>query len=152
AVFTQQALVQAGGDWGIVGVAPRSVDVVGAMREQDGLFTVTRLRDGDASASATQVVGVHTRLLHALTEPAEVIAAVAAPTTRVVTLTVTEKAYRLDPATGRLRSDDPDLRADLSTVTEFDAPARTLPGMLLRGLAARAQADAGPLAVLCCDN
>ena len=75
------------------------------------------------------------------------VALLADPAIRVVTLTVTEKAYRLDPATGRLRA-DAELRADLTT----DRPPRTVPGLLVRGLLARAAAGAGPLALVSCDN
>jgi fructuronate reductase len=75
-----------------------------------------------------------------------VVAWLVDPAIRVVTLTVTEKAYRLDPATGRPRIDD-DIRADVTT----DRPPVTVPGLLARGLTARAAAGA-PLAVVSCDN
>jgi fructuronate reductase len=65
----------------------------------------------------------------------------------VVTLTVTEKGYRHDPATRRLRLDDPEIAADLAG----RAP-RTVVGQLAAGIAARARADAGPLTIVCCDN
>jgi fructuronate reductase len=62
------------------------------------------------------------------------------PAIRIVTLTVTEKAYGLDPASGRLIGG-----------TAALAPG-TIPGLLLRGLLARARADAGPIALVSCDN
>jgi fructuronate reductase len=65
----------------------------------------------------------------------------------VVTLTVTEKAYLLDPASGRLLPDDA-LLADLCA----DRPPATVPGLLVRGLLARARADGGPVALVSCDN
>ena len=43
AVYTEAAVGAAGGDWGIVGVAPRSTDVVDALAAQDSLFSVTTL-------------------------------------------------------------------------------------------------------------
>jgi len=75
------------------------------------------------------------------------VALLADPEIRVVTLTVTEKAYQLDPATGRLSPDEA-LSADLTT----DRLPATVPGLLLRGLLARAAADAGPIALVSCDN
>jgi fructuronate reductase len=60
-----------------------------------------------------------------------------------VSLTVTEKGYRHDPATGRLRIDDPETCLDLT-----GRPPHTVVGRLVRGLALR---DA-PVTVLCCDN
>jgi fructuronate reductase len=76
-----------------------------------------------------------------------VVRLLADPAIRIVTLTVTEKAYCLDPAGGRPLVDD-ELRADLET----DRPPRTVPGLLIRGLAARNRADAGPIALVSCDN
>ncbi|WBB81039.1 mannitol dehydrogenase family protein [Micromonospora sp. WMMD882] len=144
AVFTEAAVARAGGDWGIVGVAPRSATLVETLTAQDGLFSVTTT---SAAGSHTRVVGALAGVRHAAGDPAAVVALLADPAIRVVTLTVTEKAYQLDPASGRLRP-DPELVADLTT----DRPPRTVPGLLARGLLARAAADAGPLALVSCDN
>jgi fructuronate reductase len=144
AVFTEAAVAQAGGDWGIVGVAPRSTDVVTRLAAQDCLFSVTTL---SGAGSRTQVVGALAGVRHAASDPAAIVALLADPAIRVVTLTVTEKAYQLDPATGRLLP-DPEVTADLTT----DRPPRTVPGLLVRGLLARAVADAGPIALVSCDN
>jgi fructuronate reductase len=144
AVFTDDAMAAGGGDWGIVGVAPRSPQIVEAMRAQDGLFSVTTL---GPEGSSTRVIGSSAGQLLAAADPDAVVARLADPAIRVVTLTVTEKAYRLDPATGRLLLDD-ELRADLET----GRPPRTVPGLLIRGLCARRRADAGPIALVSCDN
>ncbi|KKJ93566.1 mannitol dehydrogenase family protein [Micromonospora sp. HK10] len=144
AVHTEAAVGAAGGDWGIIGVAPRSTAVVDALAAQDGLFSVTSL---SAEGATTRAVGALTGVRHAASDPAAVVRLVADPAIRMVTLTVTEKAYQLDPVTGALQA-DPDLLADLST----DRPPRTVPGLLVRGLLARAAADAGPLALVSCDN
>ncbi|MGY0006174.1 mannitol dehydrogenase family protein [Micromonospora sp. I033] len=144
AVHTEAAVAVAGGDWGIVGVAPRSTAVVDALAAQDSLFSVTTLAAGGA---ATRVVGALAGVRHAPGDPAAVVRLLADPAIRVVTLTVTEKAYQLDPVTGALRA-DPELVADLTT----DRAPRTVPGLLVRGLLARAAADAGPVALVSCDN
>lgn len=144
AVYTEEALAAAGGDWGIVGVAPRSADIVAALQEQDRLFSVTAV---SGAGRHTRVVGALTGVRHAAADPDAVVALLADPTIRVVTLTVTEKAYRLDPAGGRLTVDD-DLRADLTG----DRPPSTVPGLLVRGLIARYRAGAGPIALVSCDN
>jgi len=153
AVYTEDAVAAAGGDWGIVGVAPRSRDVPDRLAGQDRLFSVTaRGRDG----AATRVVGVLTGALHAPSDPAAVVGLLADPAIRVVTLTVTEKGHRLDPATGRLRTDDPALRRELAAARAAaraaDRPPATVPGLLVRGLVERALADAAPVTVLSCDN
>jgi fructuronate reductase len=54
AVYTERAIAAAGGDWGIIGVAPRSVDVVRRLADQDGLFSVTTL---SAAGAQAKVVG-----------------------------------------------------------------------------------------------
>ncbi|MFC7545658.1 mannitol dehydrogenase family protein [Plantactinospora sp. GCM10030261] len=144
AVYTEAALAVAGGDWAIVGVAPRSTAVADALRAQDALFSVTSL---SPDGCHTRVVGALAEIRHAASDPVAVVTLLAAPSIRVVTLTVTEKAYHLDPATGRFRPDAAvvaDLRAD--------RPPGTVPGLLVRGLLARAAADSGPLALVSCDN
>ena len=86
-------------------------------------------------------------VLHAGAEPDRLAALIAAPTTHVVTLTVTEKGYPRD-ADGGLRAGDPEIAADLA-----GGPPRTAIGQLARGLALRAAGgEAGPLTVLSCDN
>ncbi len=144
AVFTEDAMAAGGGDWGIVGVAPRSAHIVDAMRAQDGLFSVTTL---GPTGSSTRVIASSALQLRASDDPDLIVAGIADPAIRVVTLTVTEKGYLLDPATGRLLLDD-ELLADLET----GRPPRTVPGLLIRGLCARRRADAGPIALVSCDN
>ncbi|MFB9852996.1 mannitol dehydrogenase family protein [Micromonospora andamanensis] len=144
AVYTEQAIGLAGGDWGIVGVAPRNAALVATLAAQDNLFSVSTLSAADRR---TRVVGALAGVRLAAADPQAVVALLADPSIRVVTLTVTEKAYQLDPAAGTLRP-DADLVADLTT----DRPPATVPGLLVRGLLARAAADAGPIALVSCDN
>jgi fructuronate reductase len=144
AVFTEEAVAAAGGDWGICGVTQRSRAVLDQLQPQDGLYSVL-VRGEDTSL---RVAGAVRDLLFAAEEGERLRALLAASTTRLVTLTVTEKGYRHDPATGRLRRTDPDVAADLTG----DAPPRTVVGQLVRGLQARRAADAGPITLLSCDN
>ena len=144
AVYTEAAMAAAGGDWGIVAVAPRRRELIDALTAQDGLFSVTSL---DGTRTETRVVGALCAVRHAPSDPYAVVALLADPAIRVVTLTVTEKAYLMDPATGRLLVDDA-LRAELSG----QSPPATVPGLLVAGLRARAGADAGPVALVSCDN
>jgi fructuronate reductase len=142
AVFTEDAVAAAGGDWGICGVSQRSAAVIEQLAPQDGLYTVLA-RGAHVEA---RVIGTVRELLFSGTQAAEVVARMADPAVRITTLTVTEKGYRHDPATGRLRGDEA-TRADAA-----GGPPRTVVGQLVRGLQARMTADAGPHTVLCCDN
>jgi len=144
AVYTEDAIADGGGDWGIVGVAPRRAQLIEVLSAQDCLFSVTSL---SGEGARTRVIGSLAAVRHAPSDPGAVVDLLADPAIRVVTLTVTEKAYRMDPATGRLQVDD-EVRADLTT----DRPPRTVPGLLVRGLTARARAGAGPIALVSCDN
>ena len=144
AVYTEEAVAKAGGDWGTVAVAPRSTSVIEALAAQDSLFSVT---SASAKATTTRVIGAFSGLRHAASDPYAVVALIADPAVRIVTLTVTEKGYRLDPVTGKLIPGD-DLDADLGT----DREPETIPGLLTRGLAERCRAGGGPIAIVSCDN
>lgn len=144
AVYTEEAIAAAGGDWAIVAVAPRRRQLAAALAAQDGLFSVTSL---DRDGAHTRVVGAVTGARHAPSDPAAVVALLADPATRVVTLTVTEKAYLLEPGTGRLLAGE-QLRAELAGRRD---PA-TVPGLLACGLRERARTGAGPVALVSCDN
>jgi fructuronate reductase len=136
-----------GGDsrWGITAASLRSAGVADQLNPQDGLYTIA-VRDG--GDEALRVVGVVQNVLVAPADPAALVAALAAADTHIVTLTVTEKGYKLDPATGALMTGDPDLAADLLAI---DAP-RTAPGFLVAALAARRAAGLPPFTAISCDN
>jgi len=139
--------IAASGDlrWGIVGVSLRSPDTRDALAPQDGLYTVA-LRD--ARGEALHVVGAVLRVLVAAEDPVAVLDQIAHPDTRIVSLTVTEKGYCHEPASGRLRWDDPDIVHDLA---HPEAP-RSAIGTLVHGLHRRYAAGQGPLTLLSCDN
>lgn len=144
AVYTEAAIAAAGGDWAIAGVAPRRRELVDTLAGQDGLFSVTSL---DGTHERTRVVAVLNDIRHAPSDPAGVVALIADPDIKIVTLTVTEKAYLLDPATGALMVTDP-LRAELTG----QKPPSAVPALLALGLVARARSAAGPIAIVSCDN
>jgi len=77
-----------------------------------------------------------------------IVERIAAPATRIVSLTITEKGYCHDPASGELNLGHPDVAHDLAAP---DDP-RSAVGLLVLGLERRRAAGAGPLSVLCCDN
>ncbi len=131
--------------WGVVGVSLRSASVADQMNPQDGLYTVVE-RDSDGDQYA--IIGSVSRVLVAGADSAAIIALLASPDVQLVTMTVTEKGYCHDPATGKLLTSHADIGHDLANP---DAP-RSLPGFLVAGLAARMAAGAGPVTLLSCDN
>jgi fructuronate reductase len=136
--------------WGIAGVSLRHADTRDALQPQDGLYTLA-LRDADddgAPREKLQVVGAMPQLLVAAEAPGAVLDRIAHPDTRIVSLTVTEKGYHHDPASGALRLDDADIVHD---ITHPEAPRSTL-GVLVHGLRRRIERGRGPLTLLSCDN
>ncbi|WP_200939418.1 mannitol dehydrogenase family protein [Arthrobacter sp. Leaf337] len=145
AVFTENAML-ASGDfrWGIVGVTQRSDTVVQQLAPQDGLFTVAERGNG---ASPLRVVSSIVEAVSGRDHPEAAVDRIAAASTQVVTLTVTEKGYRMHPQTGSLNTDDEQVQADLA-----GHPPQTAIGQIARGIQQRARTGGGPLTVLSCDN
>lgn len=140
-------LCLAAGDlrWGIVGASLRSGDVAAQLNPQDGLYTLV-VRDGERIED--RLIGAVQRVIVAPEAPGALLAALAAPTAHLVTLTITEKGYRLDPASGALLQTDADVAADLASL----ARPRTAAGYIVAALAGRRAAGAPPLTILSCDN
>ncbi|CAM3779399.1 Polyol:NADP oxidoreductase [Bordetella sputigena] len=142
AVYTEDAMLAAGGDWGICGVSLRRPDTRDALAPQGGLYSVL-IRD--ANGQRVRVVRALRRVLVATEEPDAVLAALRDPHVRIVTLTVTEKGYCLDPRTGGLDFAHPLIARDLR---DPDHP-QSVPGYLVAGLRTRRD---NPYTVLSCDN
>jgi fructuronate reductase len=115
AVYTADA-----GGWEICGVAFRSPRVVDALRASGGRYTLV---ERGPSRDVSRHLAVHSEVLLAASSPRDVIARIASPDTRIVTLTITEGGY------------------------ERGNPMLEL---LADGLARRPPSE--PLAVLSCDN
>src|SRR4051812_4945992 len=148
AVYTQAAMAATGDlRWGICGVTQRSATVAEQLTPQDGLYSVLTRSADSVTAEVNAAVR---RVLPGAARRAETVAELASPGVHVVSLTVTEKGYRHDPATGRLRRDDAEIAADL-THERAQAPM-TVVGQLVRGLQRRMQSGAGGISVVSCDN
>jgi fructuronate reductase len=160
AVYTELA-ARATGDrrWGILGVTQRSASVRDQLRPQDGVYSVLT---AGADESSLDLVGAVVDVAWPAEETERVLDAVAAATTHLVTLTVTEKGY-CRQGSGSLDlslvgADVAALRADQGLApTGSDEGRSGAVGLLVRGLAARFRAaqaagDHRPLTVLTCDN
>ncbi len=132
-------------DWGLTGVSLHRPAVQEALSAQDGLYTVlTRGKDG----ATARVVGALRRCLHAPRDHHAVMRTLTDPRTRLVTLTITADGYKLAADGAGLRTDDPELRADLADPRR---PTSAL-GHLVEALDRRRRAGVAPFTVLSCDN
>lgn len=145
AVYTDEAMETAGGDWGILAVSLRSPTARDQLEPQGGAFTsVTLSQDGPQP----QVIGSIAGVLVAPDDPAAVVAAMADAAVKIVSLTITEKGYCHEPATGALNMAHPDVVHDLAAP---DVP-RSAVGFIVAALSARRAAGVKPFTVLSCDN
>ncbi|MFM2066366.1 MAG: hypothetical protein RLZZ584_1275 [Pseudomonadota bacterium] len=147
-----EAAIAASGDlgWGLCGVSLRSPGTRDALAPQAGLYTVA-VRDADGHGQPRQrlqVIGCVCELLVAPEDPGAVLDAIARPATRILSLSVTEKAYLREPASGALLVDHPDIVHDLA----HPATPRSALGMIVHGLARRRVQGQGGLTLLSLDN
>jgi fructuronate reductase len=144
AVYTDEIL-SADHSWGIVGASLRSEEVRDALRPQHHLYTLA-IRSGDGER--LRVIGSVKDVIVAEKERPGLLAATSDPRIRIVSLTVTEKGYCHDPASGALNEAHPDIVHDLAAPHD----PRSVPGLLVEGIARRRAAGLPPFTVLTCDN
>ena len=132
-------------NWGICGVSLRSAATRDALEPQDGLYT---LGVQSSHGLSPRVVGAITDLIVGPDEPSRLAAALLSPGVKIVSLTVTEKGYCHDPATGRLNPDHADIQHDLNTA---GFPCSAI-GWLVYGLLERRAKGLEPYTILSCDN
>ena len=146
ALFTEDAMGASGeGGWGIVGASLRRPDQRDRLAPQEGLYTTVETGPDGAKA---RIVGCLVDMMVALEYPGALLDRLSDPATAIVTLTVTEKGYAHDPASGRLNQAHPDIRHDL----EHPGAARSAVGLITEALARRRAAGRTPFTVATCDN
>jgi fructuronate reductase len=131
--------------WGIVGASLRSAGVRDALLPQNWLYSLVVEAGPERT---TSVIGALCDVIVAPEAPRRLIEAMASEQTHLVTVTVTEKGYKLDSGSGLLLEDDPDVRLDLM---DLSAPA-TMPGYLAAGLMLRKERGLPPITIISCDN
>jgi len=133
-------------DFAIVGIGTRPGDraVYEALRGQDWLTAVV---EQTAERSTARVIGPMIGMIPP-GETAAVLDRLADPATRIVTMTITEGGYFVDPATGRFDPGHPEIAADAASPAE----PKTVFGLILAGLERRRAAGVPPFTVASCDN
>ncbi|KRA50494.1 mannitol dehydrogenase family protein [Devosia sp. Root635] len=133
-------------DWALVGAGVRDADE--AMRQklkaQDWLTTVV---EQEADTSSARITGPMIDYLRP-GDSAAVIARLTDPAIRIVSLTITEGGYYIDPASQTFDPAHPDIAFDAANM----ASPKTAFGLILAGLLARRAAGIPPFTVMSCDN
>jgi fructuronate reductase len=145
APYTDAAIAAGDGDWGIEAASLRSADVADNLNQQNGLYTML-VRD--TSGTTSQIVGAIREAHVAPRNPAGLLARLEDPAIRIVSMTVTEKAYGLDAANGGLDTNHADVAHDLANP---HAP-RGVVGYVVEGLSRRRAKGIAPFTPLSCDN
>ena len=147
ALLTDRVLNAEGGDWGICEISLFSGDkLMSQLRAQDHLFTV--LEKGADGNQPIIVGAVHECLNAKLDSLAAIIEKFCEPQVAIVSLTITEKGYCIDPATGKLDVQNERILHDLENPTE----PHSAPGILVEALHRRRERGLTPFSVLSCDN
>ena len=133
-------------DWALVGAGVREADE--AMRQklkaQDWLTTVV---EQEADSSAARITGGMVDYLKP-GEASAIIDKLADPAIRIVSLTITEGGYYIDPASQKFDPTHPDIAYDAA---HMQAPKTTF-GLILAGLIRRRDTGTQPFTVMSCDN
>ncbi len=134
-------------DWAIIGAGVRAPDsrMRDALKAQDCLSTVIEL---DPKGKRARRVGSMIDFLPVEPDNASLIATMARPEIRIVSLTVTEGGYFVNPATGQFDPTDPEIVADGQNP---DKPATAF-GAIIAALKARRAAGVAAFTVMSCDN
>ncbi len=134
-------------DWAVIGagVRPYDCEMRDRLLRQDCLTTLIELAPNGASA---EVIGSMIDYVPVETDNRPLITRMAAQDIRIVSLTVTESGYYIDPVTKSFDQDHPDIRHD----AEMPETPSTAFGAIVAALKIRRQIGAGPFAVQSCDN
>jgi len=133
-------------DWAIVGAGVRAADEAQRLKmlAQDCLTTLIEL---DPSGKSAEITGSMIGYVRVTADNAPLIAQMADPAIRIVSMTVTEGGY-YRTVSGALDKDHADIRHDAAN----PGTPRTAFGAIIAALGQRRAAGAGPFTCLCCDN
>ncbi|MGY6249493.1 mannitol dehydrogenase family protein [Bosea thiooxidans] len=134
-------------DWGILGclLMPNDRRMAESLAPQDGLYTLVE-REGEQER--VRVIASLAGLVDATQSSAALLAKLDDPAIRIISLTVTENGYCLNPATKRLDPNHALIRADL----ENPGNPRSAIGLIVETLRQRKHAGTAPATLLTCDN
>ena len=134
-------------EWGLcgIGLLPHDVRLRDVLRDQDYLYTVVERELGQDQA---RVIGSIVNFLYAPENREAVLEKLAAPATKIVSLTITEGGYYLNQATGEFDDQHPDIKHDLEHPDKPDCSF----GYLIEALNRRRERGQSPFTIMSCDN
>ncbi|MCU1595064.1 MAG: mannitol dehydrogenase family protein, partial [Frankiales bacterium] len=133
-------------DWSIcgVGMLPGDAAIRDGLLAQGGAYSLV-LKHPDGTLERDEITSIREYLL-APEDPWAVVARLADPSTRVVSLTITEGGYNVDDATGRF-----DVAKVAADAVEGAVPT-TVFAVVCHALQRRRKAGLAPFTVVSCDN
>ena len=135
------------GDWAIVGAGVRQFDA----QQREKLVSqniLTTLIELDPAGKSAEIIGSMIDYVPVEEGNAPLIKQMAKPEIRIVSLTITEGAYFIDPETNGFDANHPDIIHDV----KYPDTPRTAFGAIIAALKMRRQNNIGPFTGLCCDN
>ncbi|PTC06435.1 fructuronate reductase [Vibrio mediterranei] len=146
-LFTDEVARKSQSDWGICEVNLfGGEELITSLRAQDHLYSVA---EKGALSTDVKVIGSVTESLHPSLDGIDaVIEKMAEPQIAIVSMTITEKGYCADPATGRLDKNNPLVIADL----ENPSSPKSALGYIVQALKVRRERGLSPFTVMSCDN
>ena len=148
ALYTDEAMSLSGRtDWGIAAASLKGEEeLISHLKNQDYWYTVSEC---DAHQKRNiKLVGaiVEAMTIHDNRRP--ILKLMSRASTRIITLTVTEKGYHLLPGSHHLNVQDPMIQYDI----KHPSHPKTAPGLIVEALSLRKQAGIPPFTILSCDN
>ncbi len=145
AAITHEVLKKKPGNWRIVGVSLRSSNASKDLMPQDCLYT---LLSKSVSGTNYQIIGSIAKALCLFDDYNEILTTMVSPETKIVSITVTEKAYGFDRDKGRCDTSHSSIARDLANP---DYPIGVI-GLLVKTLKIRWENNYPAFTILCCDN
>lgn len=138
-------------DWGIVGAGllPSDARMRDALATQDYLYTLV-LKHADGTRER-RVIGSIIDYRFGPDDPDGLLGLLVDPSIRIVSLTITEGGYNVNPVTGEFVAEDPGVTADVAALSEGRAPG-TVFGYVVEALRRRRDTGTAPFTVQSCDN
>lgn len=147
ALITHELAANTDSDWGECAIELFGDGaLIKVLREQNHLYTVV---EKSAETNTVKIIGSVIESVHSLLDGTKaVLEKLAEPQMAIVSMTITEKGYCTDPATGRLSQENPLIVHDLS---HPETPKSAI-GYLVQALRLRRDRGLKPFSILSCDN